>query len=145
MRSCDVRQDRHQAHCFFAFRKFYKDNFMVETSVKMNYCAIFRCTTNTGHYREYTFILRFLVEKLTLNVSRNLSFEIARLRIVFVSIAAALTCPHTGHIHYKQTHKQTNKQTNKQTHKHTNKQTDKQTNKQINKQTNSQTNKQTNK
>ena len=29
----------------------YKDTFRVETSVKMNYCAILRYTTNTGHHR----------------------------------------------------------------------------------------------
>ena len=28
----------------------YKDNFLVERCVKMNYFAIFRCTTNTGHH-----------------------------------------------------------------------------------------------
>ena len=39
----------------------YKDNFSVETSVKMIYCAIFRCTTNTGHYRnEYEYEYEYI-------------------------------------------------------------------------------------
>ena len=38
---------------FLSFRAWmlYKDNVCVETSVIMNCCAIFRCTTNTGHHR----------------------------------------------------------------------------------------------
>ncbi len=42
----------------------YTDNFWVEMSVKINYYAIFRCTTNTGHHREHTFILRFLTNNI---------------------------------------------------------------------------------
>ena len=42
----------------------YKDNFWVETSINMNYCAIFQCTKNTGHHREHTFILRFLTNNI---------------------------------------------------------------------------------
>ena len=47
----------------------YKHNFWVETRIKMNYCVIFRCTTNPGHRREHTFILRFLTNKI---VQKNL-------------------------------------------------------------------------
>ena len=36
----------------------YRDNFWIETSVKINYCAILRYTTNTGHYRQHISILR---------------------------------------------------------------------------------------
>ena len=36
----------------------YRDNCWIETSVKMNYCAILRYTTNTGHYRQHISILR---------------------------------------------------------------------------------------
>ena len=37
----------------------YKDSFWVETSVIINYCAIFQCNANTSHHREQDlFILR---------------------------------------------------------------------------------------
>ena len=46
MPSCGVKEDEylHQSQFFIAFRTFYKDNFLVETGIKMIYCAIFRCT-----------------------------------------------------------------------------------------------------
>jgi len=62
MQSCDVRQD----NCW-----------------DQTHCAIFRCTTNTGHHKEYTFILKFhMTEMLFKNVSHMFrgglpSFEIA--------------------------------------------------------------------
>ena len=69
----------------------YKDNLWVETSVKMNYCAIFRCTTNTGHHREpmMSCVLRFLTNKMLKNWrqmfggSIYLSFEIAAILGLF--------------------------------------------------------------
>ena len=39
------------------FRACLKDNFCVETSVKMNYCSDI-------HHREYTFILKFLLNTI---------------------------------------------------------------------------------
>ena len=39
--------DIRRTDCFFAFRTFYNYDFYVETSVKMNYCAIFRCNIQT--------------------------------------------------------------------------------------------------
>ena len=79
----------------------YKDNLWVETSVNMNYCAIFLCTTNTGHHRKHTFILKFLtsnifVEKLRPIISwKPVSVSELRdcrsLRFVFKVIILSIT------------------------------------------------------
>ena len=46
----------------------YKDNVWVETSVRIKYCAIFRCTTNAGHHRR-TYTLSHVLNTLSQNVS----------------------------------------------------------------------------
>ena len=71
----------------------YMDNVWVETSVNMNYCAIFRCTTNTGHQR---FLTKKVVEELSQLFRGSLSElrDRGSLRFVFkviiLSIAAAV-------------------------------------------------------
>ena len=90
----------------------YKDNVWVKMSVKINYCAIFRCTTNNDHHRQHIFILRFLTNKLfkkkwhqVFHGSLSELQDRHHLWLVFkviVSIAATMTWPTPGHIHHKQ-------------------------------------------
>ena len=53
-----VTDDRHTLSTYS--EHVYNEIVLVETSIIINYCAIFRCNANTSHHREQVlFILRF--------------------------------------------------------------------------------------
>ena len=114
MPCCDVRQDtyRHHVHSFCAFRVCLQGYLWVETSVKINYLAIFRYTTNTGHRKKHAYIYIFHTNQMLLKTKWIQGFRrglcelrvLRRFRIVFkviVLIVAPTTKSTPGYIYYK--------------------------------------------
>ena len=60
---------------FLCIQNVYKDNCWIVTNVTMNYCVIFRYTTNTGHHRNIIYLKipneSMFFEKLKLGFSRR--------------------------------------------------------------------------